>query len=78
MSPYDDSWIISQEKLPNGATLTRLKPAPIPTDGLTVTAGGAKRLMRYGSMTLALNAEEIEMFNRGHAPRRHKKGTQRG
>lgn len=58
MSPYDESWVIASKPLPGGGRYVILKPAPIPEEGPTVQCGRAKRLIRFGSHTLAIPSPE--------------------
>lgn len=65
MSPYDESMVISRTKLPNGATLTKLRPVePKPNGEITVRHSRGKRLIRTDwGVSLALNDEEFNHFS---------------
>jgi len=76
--------VISRTRLANGATLTKLRPVPR-DDSTEITArpGRGKLLVRYGDMTIALNASERQSWwnerANGHTvPPKPKKGTQHG
>ena len=60
----DPSWIEFQRPLPGGGTFTRLRPSPVfrDSDEPTVTRGKGKRLIRFGTMTLAINDSEAKNF----------------